>query len=59
MNFILKFSRPTLLLNKKNYNHRITATETLNSDTSDLNQCYSELEPAATAHVPTQLTARY
>ena len=43
--FILKFS--TLILTEKLQSHFFTVTETLNSDKSDWNQCYSESESAA------------
>ena len=39
LNFILKFS--TLNLSEKLQSHFFTGTETLNSDKSDSNQCYS------------------
>jgi len=43
----LKFS--TLIVTAKLQSHVFVVTETLNSDKSDSNQCYSESE-AATAH---------
>jgi len=43
----LKFNN--LILSNKNYHHTSSVTETLNSDKSDSNQCYSELE-SSTAH---------
>ena len=45
LNFILKFS--TLILNKKLQSYFFMDTETLNSDKSDSNQCYSESEVVA------------
>jgi len=45
LNFILKFR--TLILTEKLLLHLFTGTETLNSDKSDSNQCYSESESAA------------
>ena len=47
LNFILKFR--TSILTEKLLLHLFTGTETLNSDKSDSNQCYSESE-SATAH---------
>jgi len=45
--FFFKFS--TLILTEKLQSHFFKVTETLSSDKSDSNQCYSESE-SATAH---------
>jgi len=47
VDFILKFS--SLILSVRLQSHFFTVTETLNSEKSDSNQCYSESE-SATAH---------
>jgi len=47
LNFSLKFS--TLILTKHIQSHFLTVTETLNSDKSNSNHCYSESE-SSTAH---------
>ena len=43
----MKFSKLTLILTEKLQSHFFAVTETLNSDKSDSNQCYSESESAA------------
>jgi len=45
--FWLYFSYSTLILTEKLQSHFFAVTETLNSDKSDSNQCYSESESAA------------
>jgi len=45
LNFIFKFS--TFILTKTLQSHFFIVAETLNSDNSDSNQCYSEWESAA------------
>ena len=49
LNFILKFS--TLILTEKLQSHFCVITETLYSDKSDSNHCYSKLE-SVTLHSP-------
>ena len=55
LNFILKFS--TLILTEKLQSHFFTVTETLNSDKSYSDQCYSESE-SATVYSPKKLSSR-